>query len=223
MVEKIFKYVIIGSGIYSKRWSPLKNIEAFQGEIIHSGDYKEPSIFKDKRVVVVGNGISSTDICSEALETCTSLTQIFRSKYIILNFFSNGIPLGFYLNSLKRIFANNDLFASNDVILESLKLGLQVYGNPGVYNPLLQINDVSEIKGFIVSDERYTNGLSSGGIQIVEGEAVEFCNNGIMLRDGQIIEADIIVLATGFHRKLDYLGKSIKNIIKYCLKSFKKS
>ena len=213
--EKVFKSVMICSGIFSKKWLPLKNIELFQGEVIHSSDYKEPSIFMNKKVVVVGNSISSTDICSEALEHCTSLTQVFRSKYAIVHLVNQGIPGSFLSNSLRHIYSHGELFLPNDQIIENMKALLERFGNPGRYSSALQINDISEFKGFAISSEKYTNALSNGRIQLIKGEAVEFCSNGIALQNGEIIEADFIVLATGFHRQLNYLSKNIKKIIKY--------
>ena len=44
-------------------------IKLFKGECFHSRDYKEPGIFKGKRVLVIGLGNSGCDIASELSQT----------------------------------------------------------------------------------------------------------------------------------------------------------
>jgi len=41
------------------------NIEKFNGLKLHSHDYREPDIFKDRSVLVLGAGPSGTDIAIE--------------------------------------------------------------------------------------------------------------------------------------------------------------
>ena len=49
----------------------------------------------------------------------------------------------------------------------------------------------------------------------MQGEAKEFYSDGVVLKDGRQVEADVVVLATGYHRAFGFLGKEIKRIVKY--------
>ena len=44
-------------------------LQLFKGKCLHSWDYKEPGIFKGKRVLVIGLGNSGCDIASELSHT----------------------------------------------------------------------------------------------------------------------------------------------------------
>ena len=43
----------------------VDGLEGFKGEILHAGQYYDNSIFKGKRVLVIGNGVSGMDIAEE--------------------------------------------------------------------------------------------------------------------------------------------------------------
>lgn len=56
-VSEMFDYVVVCSGLHNVPKVPdFDGLESFPGKIIHSSEYKEPSIFSDKRVLVVGSG-----------------------------------------------------------------------------------------------------------------------------------------------------------------------
>jgi trimethylamine monooxygenase len=58
-----FDYVIIASGHYSSPSIPyFEGIETFPGPLLHSHDFRFASQFRDKRVLLIGNGISGEDI-----------------------------------------------------------------------------------------------------------------------------------------------------------------
>ena len=60
------QYVVICTGQYEAGHSPrIKGLENFQGEVMHSKDYKKPnSSFKDKVILCVGCGSSGFDIAN---------------------------------------------------------------------------------------------------------------------------------------------------------------
>ena len=55
--SEVFDYVIVCSGLHNVPKLPhVDGLDSFSGKVIHSSDYKEPSIFSNKRVLVVGSG-----------------------------------------------------------------------------------------------------------------------------------------------------------------------
>ncbi len=61
--QQIFDFVIVATGIFSKKNLPkILGSESFTGEIIHSSDYKSPRHFKDKNVLVMGGAYSGAEI-----------------------------------------------------------------------------------------------------------------------------------------------------------------
>ena len=106
VVEKVFKYVIVANGLFNTRNITLKNLDNFKGTIIHSADYREPSFFENKRVVVIGNKKSANDICSDLLNHASSVTQIFRSPTFIMRKMNGDTPNTFWLFNIKNILSS---------------------------------------------------------------------------------------------------------------------
>lgn len=74
-ITQAFDAVVVGNGHYSTPFVPdLRNIkefnEAYPGVITHSKQYRTPCTFKDRKVVVVGNGPSGLDIALQINQEC---------------------------------------------------------------------------------------------------------------------------------------------------------
>jgi putative flavoprotein involved in K+ transport len=62
--------VIAASGGFGRQFRPtLAGLEAFAGQVLHAGDYREPGTFAGQRLVVVGAGNSAVQIAVELAET----------------------------------------------------------------------------------------------------------------------------------------------------------
>lgn len=61
-----FDAVMVCNGHYSKPFLPtLPGADVFQGQTLHSHDYRTPDAFKGRNVVVIGAGPSGMDLCLE--------------------------------------------------------------------------------------------------------------------------------------------------------------
>ena len=86
-----FAGVVIANG---HNWFP-KQPEypgTFDGEIIHSADYKDPSILRGKRVLVVGAGNTGCDIAVEAAQNADRTLHSTRRGYWYAQKYSMGKP-----------------------------------------------------------------------------------------------------------------------------------
>lgn len=78
----------------------VKNCAFFKGTMIHSGDYKSPAPFTNKRVVVVGAGNTAGDICLD-LSTCAeSIILVQRSQ-------STLVPVEVIRKSMSHLFPDD--------------------------------------------------------------------------------------------------------------------
>nr|WPH24932.1 flavin-dependent monooxygenase 3C [Chilo suppressalis] len=74
-----YDFVFVCNGHYNTPSIPsIPGLEEFQGEVIHSHDYRLPEIFADKRVLVVGAGPSGMDI---ALEITAVTSKVILSHH----------------------------------------------------------------------------------------------------------------------------------------------
>jgi putative flavoprotein involved in K+ transport len=71
------RQLVVATGAFNDPHIPcLPHQDSFQGQIIHSAEYRNPKVFKDKRVVVVGAGNSAVQIAVElAQNTKTTITS----------------------------------------------------------------------------------------------------------------------------------------------------
>ena len=67
----------------------------------------------------------------------------------------------------------------------------------------------------VYADDKYINAIVSNKILLEQGKAKSFYSDGVVLENGKHIEADVVVLATGYHRAYEFLSKNIKRIVKY--------
>ncbi|XP_047360680.1 flavin-containing monooxygenase FMO GS-OX5 isoform X3 [Vespa velutina] len=75
-----FDAIMVCNGHYFEPFIPnLKGQDVFQGDQLHSHDYRVPAIFKDKTVVVLGAGPSGMDL---ALEISTSAKRVILSHHL---------------------------------------------------------------------------------------------------------------------------------------------
>ena len=59
------KLIVLFSHFSEPNFPDIEGIEKYRGEKLHSHDYREPSAFLAKRVVVLGAGASGLDISLE--------------------------------------------------------------------------------------------------------------------------------------------------------------
>lgn len=64
----------------------------FNGELLHSCDYRSPAIFNDKRVLIVGCGNSGCDIAVDAVHRAKKVDMVVRRGYYFLPKFVAGRP-----------------------------------------------------------------------------------------------------------------------------------
>jgi len=66
ITSEVYDAVLVCSGHYTKPITPdIQGIKHFKGEMLHSHFYRDPSIYKDKTIMILGNGPSGTDIMCE--------------------------------------------------------------------------------------------------------------------------------------------------------------
>ena len=95
---------------------------------------------------------------------------------------------------------------------------IHLNGNPSILIPELEITDEeidSDYISYPIAYEEYYNHIKSGKIKLVQGRAVEYSENGIILNSGLEINADLVVDATGYASNYDFLSESIKATLDY--------
>ncbi|CAN1307406.1 Probable indole-3-pyruvate monooxygenase YUCCA11 [Linum perenne] len=82
------KYLVVATGENSEGVVPnLPGLDEFNGEVIHSNQYRNGERFKGKDVLVVGCGNSGMEIAFDLSNSGAKPSLVVRSPVIFLNFF----------------------------------------------------------------------------------------------------------------------------------------
>jgi dimethylaniline monooxygenase (N-oxide forming) len=192
--EETFDAVLSATGHHASPKLPKwPGQEKFKGRIIHSKQYKDHRGFEGKNVVVVGVGNSGMDVCSELSRLANQVYMCTRrGVWIVTKVIDYGLPIDMWLNRRIHTYARKIIPPAIFGWLFERKIQQifdhDKYGLRPNHSPISQ--HVS------MSDDVHGK-ICSGQIQVVPN-IKEFYENGIIFENGEKVEIDDVVLATGY-------------------------
>ncbi|KEO85356.1 FAD-containing monooxygenase EthA [Erythrobacter sp. JL475] len=216
-------FIYLGSGYYDydEPYDPGFQLGAFEGQVVHPQFWPEDLDYAGKKVVVIGSGATAVTIVPSMADTAAHVTMLQRTptwmvsrpaKDGFANFLRKILPetLAYKITRAKNIWMQDFTFkvARNkpEKVKENLRKGLEkamgkdydkeAFTPP--YNPWEQ-------RLCLVPDADMFNAINAGKASIVTGHIEAFEAKGIRLKSGELIEADIIITATGL--KMAVAGK----------------
>jgi cation diffusion facilitator CzcD-associated flavoprotein CzcO len=230
------RHLIFATGVSSIPWIPdVPGLEAFVSTKVHSGAFKNAAQWKGKKALVLGSGTSGHDVAQELHAHGADVTMIQRSKTYVVSLkeaqsvyaiYSEGIP-----------FEDCDLLATSipyPVLRRSYQLstarGREVDKAllDGLAARGFRLHFGEDETGFQMMYLRRGGGyyfnvgcsdlIISGEIGLIQYSDIDtFVAEGAKLRDGTIVPADLLVLATGYKNQQDtvrvLLGDTIADAV----------
>jgi dimethylaniline monooxygenase (N-oxide forming) len=198
---------VVASGRFRKPRLP-PGVDAFRGELIHAFSYPGAGAFRDRAVLVYGNGISGLEIASD-LAPSARVTSAFRKPRYVIQKVVAGVSSDWQwytqFGALERRLLPRDAWGRRQ--RERI---LRVAGNPadfGAPEPSedLVVAGVSLCQDYLaqVRDGSIT---CRPGIASIEGRDVTFT-------DGSRQRVDVIVRATGYDLDLPYLARPVRELL----------
>jgi hypothetical protein len=159
----------------------------FAGTVMHSAQYKSPSVFAGKRVLIVGCGNSGADIAVDAVRSARSVDLSVRRGYWFLPKFLKGRPIDTFggLIQLPRPIKQR---------LDGLLIRL-VVGRPSDYG--LPDPDYRLYESHPVMNSLVLHHLAHGDIT-PRGDVSSVSGRRVTFADGATGEYDLILQATGY-------------------------
>ncbi len=194
-----YKGVIIANGTLSE--PNLPNFEgSFDGELIHSSQYKNASIFDDKRVLVIGAGNSGCDIVVDAVHRAKKVDISVRRGYYFVPKYVFGKPsdtIGGKIKlprRLKQLVDNKLLkwFTGDPERFGFPKPSYRIYESHPVINTLI------------------LHHIGQGDVT-VRGDIKKLEKNTVYFKDLHTQEYDMIVAATGYKLHFPFIEKKHLN------------
>ena len=188
--------------------------EDFNGEIIHPQHWPENFDYACKKIVVIGSGATAVTLVPTLAETAQHVTMLQRSPTWIAsrpdtdwvaNFLRKILPekLAYKLTRKKNIaysryiynMAQNKPQKTGDYLLKQIRKELgedfdvEKHFTPN-YNPWDQ-------RLCLVPNADLFKSMKAGKADVVTDHIERFTEDGILLKSGEMLDADVIVTATG--------------------------
>ena len=208
-----FERVVVATGRFNTPAVPeIEGLSAFAGRggIIHSLRYKDPFSLRDMNIVVLGGSISSLEVASDQAMMGQGRVYLSqrRQRYVMPKMFA-GVPLEFFAFTLEGALGLDDI--GHDELLAATKEFLELQGgNPSRYGAPAPHEDMAEAG--VTGSQHYLNLVAEDRIDVcpwvqkIEGDRVTFS-------DGRTVQADAIVVGTGFDFNLPFLSGEIAETI----------
>ena len=221
------RHVVMATGVSDTPNQPdIPSLKNFKGRVVHAHGYRGADEWKHKRALVIGTGTSGHDIAQDLHSNGAKATLVQRSPTLVLNvepsaqlpytLYGEGIPL-----------------EDADLITTASPLALMKISHRMLAEQAKELDkkliDGLERTGFRIDTEdelgwQFKYMQKGGGYYfnvgcselIIEGKVglvqyadiEEFTAEGAKLRGGEVIAADLVVLATGY-KGLEYLVRRL--------------
>ncbi len=202
--------VVIATGVNRvPRIPDLENKEIFQGQIIHSRNYKNHEPYKDKRVMVVGMGNTGAEIALDLSEYGIRTYLSVRGPVNIVPRDLNGRPVQVTAKKLSRLPFGIGTWLGTQI--RKLYIGdLTKYGIPSPnMSPTKQLLETGKTP---VIDIGTVKQIKAGKIKVT-AEISRLGEDHAILTDGSKIELDAIILCTGYQAKIEELVENAEILL----------
>ena len=226
------RHLIFATGVSSIPSTPdLPGLATFGGPVVHSGDFKNAEQWKGRKALVLGSGTSGHDVAQELQAHGADVTIVQRSKTYVVSLkeaqsvyaiYSEGIPFddcdllatSFPYPVLQRSYQMST--AQGRIVDKALLDALEARG--------FRLHFGEDATGFQMMYLRRGGGyyfnvgcselIISGKVGLMQYADIDtFVAEGARLKDGSIVPAELLVLATGYKNQQDavrlYLGDVI--------------
>lgn len=198
---------------YTPEW---EGVADYQGQIVHPQTWPEDLDYKGKRVLVIGSGATAATLIPNMADDCSHITMLQRSP----TYFWTGENRNELADQLRELEVPEEWV--HEIVRRSiLKLAQDVQylaaNDPELIKEELfkvireYMGDDFDMSHFTpsyrpwqqrlayVPDGDLFEGIKSGKVSVVTDHIDRFTENGVLTRSGELLEADIIITATGFN------------------------
>ncbi|MCP9955443.1 flavin-containing monooxygenase [Actinomadura madurae] len=213
------RHIVLATGVSGIPYRPdLPGLGDFGGRVLHSADYTGGADHAGERVVIIGTGNSAHDIAQDLHANGAAVTMVQRNSTTVVSVDpSAALGDASYLTAptledsdlIGLSVPYPDLVTGSKALTEAMKemdadliAGLERAGFRTDYG---EDGTGQQMKFMRRGGGYYLNvGCSeliiSGAVGLAQfADTDRFVKEGLRMRDGSVLGADLVVLATGFH------------------------
>lgn len=202
---------------YTPDWDGMTE---FKGQIAHPENWPKDIDYAGKNVVVIGSGATAATVVPAMAETAAHVTMLQRSP----TFFRTGRNAIEIAETLRELQIDESIVhevTRKKIMFDQAAFTERCFAEPDAVKDEL-LGQVRELLGpdydvdkhftpsyrpwrqriAFVPDADLFKGIAAGKASVVTDEIDRFTETGILLKSGELLEADIIVTATGFNMNI---------------------
>ncbi|MEP3049800.1 MAG: NAD(P)/FAD-dependent oxidoreductase [Erythrobacter sp.] len=216
-ITKTANFLYLGAGYYDHDdpYDAGFDFSEFEGEVLHPQFWPENLDYTGKRIVVVGSGATAVTIVPSMAEKAAHVTMLQRTptwmwsrpaKDWMANLLRKILPenLAYKITRSKNIWmqdysfklARNKPQKMKDGLHKKIEKSLGDNYDKASFDPPY---DPWDQRLCLVPDDDLFDAINTGKASIETGHIEKFEAGGVRLKSGQLLEADIIITATGLN------------------------
>ncbi|MBB95218.1 MAG: FAD-dependent oxidoreductase [Rhodobacteraceae bacterium] len=215
--------LVLATGMSGKANMPtFPGMDSFAGTIQHSSQHDGPDAWTGKKVVVIGSNNSAHDICAALWEADADVTMVQRSStHIVRSDTLMDIGLGALYS--EEAVASGMTTEKADMVFASLPYRIMHEFQIPLYDQMrerdadfyaglekagFELDWGDDGSGLFMKYLRRGSGyyidvgasqlIIDGEIKLVKGQLERFDETSVVLADGTHLDADLVVMATGY-------------------------
>ena len=197
--------VVVANG---HNWSPklpgYDGMAGYRGEVIHASAYKDAAQLRGRRVLVIGGGNTGCDIAVEAAQQAARCWHSTRRGYWYTPKYLYGRPAD-QVNDQTRLL-RLPLRLRQRLFQRLLRRTVGELSRFGLPRPDHKVGETHPI-----ANSQLVYYIGHGGIVPVP-DVTRFERTSVLLADGRSIEPDLVVLATGYLPRFEFLAPKLLDV-----------
>ena len=201
--------VVIATGVNRIPFVPTwEGQNLYEGQILHSRDYRNPNDISGDRVLVIGMGNTGAELALDLADADKKTHISVRSPVSIIPRDINGRPTQLTAKMLEKFPFGIGEWLGN-VVRKVVVGNLSKYGiREPKLAPAKQIKLTGKTPVLDIGTLRH---IKSGKIKILP-DVDHFDSEGVVTKDGKVYQFDSVLLATGYRAGIEQFLVNTKNL-----------
>ena len=223
------RHIVFANGVSSYPLRPdIPGLDTFKGDVVHSEGFDSGAPYAGKKAIIIGTGSSGNDIALDLHSFNCHTTLVQRGSSTVVS-----IEPSAKLNY--ALYDENPSVEDCDLIASAVTPPLLIKGYQAAVKRMMELDKemIDGLEGigfkFDVGEDRTGHQMKyrrrgggynldagsselmiKGEIDLLQNDNIErFCADGALLKDGSIVAADVIVLATGYYPQGELLRRAL--------------
>ncbi len=193
----------------------FKGIDDFKGQIIHPQKWPDDLDYAGKKVVVIGSGATAMTLVPSMSDTAEHVTMVQRrstwvasrpAEDVIANRLRKFLPemLAYGITRFKNVYGQQMIYNQSRVNPDRVRKELLALAKQELPSDYIDEHFTPDYNPWderlcLIPDNDLFEAIKADKVSIVTNTIEGFTENGLELTGGEVLEADIIITATGLN------------------------